>query len=142
MQLIVRKDNACVLRFDKNEDVIQSLSTFCKRHKIPAGSFTGLGACQKVVLSYYDLESKRYLDKNFNEDLEIASLIGNVAQFENSSVIHAHGIFSDRNYQTYGGHVKELVVSATCEIHLHVFHDSMERHFDNTTGLKLLTGPS
>lgn len=138
MEQIATDNKLFILRYDKNEDCIAGLITFCQKEGIEAGFFSGLGACSKVTLSYYDLEKKKYLDKTFTEDLEIVSLTGNVARLNHEPAIHAHGVFSDRTYKTYGGHVKQLIVSATCEIHLTKLDGAMNRDFDETTGLNLL----
>jgi uncharacterized protein len=139
MKIILTDKEKIILRFDKGGDVIKELIKFSKKQNITTAHFTGLGACGSVTLSYYDLENKKYLDKTFDEDLEIVSLTGNVAKLKKETVIHAHGVFSDRNYQTVGGHVKELIVSATCEVHLTVLKGKMEREYDKKTGLNLLS---
>jgi predicted DNA-binding protein with PD1-like motif len=139
MKVILQDTSKFVLRFDKGEDVIKGLIAFCDKQTITAGHFTGLGACASVTLAYYDLITKKYLDKTFPNDMEIVSLSGNVGTLKKETVIHAHGVFSDLDYNPYGGHVKELIVSATCEIHLTVLKGIMERGFDKETGLNLLT---
>jgi predicted DNA-binding protein with PD1-like motif len=57
---------------------------------------------------------------------------------DNKTVIHAHGVFADREYQTVGGHVKELIVSATSEVHLTKLVGEIKRAYDATTGLNLM----
>ena len=138
MKLIIQHANTNILRFDNGDDVIKGLSIFCDKQNIQAAYFTGIGACASTTLSYYDIEKKRYIDKKFCEDLEIVALTGNVAKLKNESIIHAHGVFGNQKYLTIGGHVKELIVSATCEIHLTVLHEKMNRSLDKTTGLNLL----
>ena len=138
MKVIHKEPKTVILRFDSGEKVIKGLSAYCTDNKITAGHFTGLGACQSIILSYYDLENKQYLDEAFSEDMEIVSLTGNVAIMAKKPAIHCHGIFADDNYQTSGGHVKELLVSATCEIHLTILDGILERSYDQKTGLNLL----
>ena len=138
MKMIIQHMNTIILRFDNGDDVIKGLNAFCDEQNIQAAYFTGIGACASTTLSYYNLEKKRYVDKKFEEDLEIVALTGNVAKLKNDSIIHMHGVFGDKKYLTIGGHVKKLVVSATCEIHLTVLHEKMNRSLDNATGLNLL----
>lgn len=138
MGIVTTDASIIIFRFDKNEDAIKGLVKFCVEQNIHAAHFTGLGACGSVTLSYYDLKKKKYLDKKFEEDLEIVNLTGNVAKLKKETVIHAHGVFGDKKYQTIGGHVKELIVSATCEIHLLVLKGKMKRGYDKKTGLNLL----
>ena len=136
---IISKDTAIhILRFDKGEDVIDGLVKYCGKNNLAAAHFTGLGACGSMILSYYDLDNKKYLDKTFDEDLEIVSLTGNVAKLKDQTIIHTHGVFSAKTYETFGGHVKAMIVSATCEIHLTVIPGTLKRGFDSDSGLNLL----
>jgi predicted DNA-binding protein with PD1-like motif len=134
MKIIIQEK---IIRFDQGDEVIAKLLEYCNSEHIEAAYFTGLGACATVTLAYYDLEKKKYVDKKF-EDLEIVSLTGNVAKLAKDTIIHAHGVFGDKHYQTVGGHIKELIVSATCEVHLSILKGKMRRSYDNTTGLNLL----
>lgn len=138
MQYILLSDSIHILRFDKDEDVLVVLQQYAKEQEISAGVFTGLGAAGQITLSYYNLPMKQYEDKTFLEDLEITSLTGNIAIMDESIIIHAHGVFGRKDYTAVTGHVKQLIVSATCEIHLTVLPGMMKRAFNTDTGLNLL----
>lgn len=138
MKIINKTQNFYILRFDLNEDVIDGIIDFCKKETIESAFFSGLGACKKVIVSYYDLEEKTYLDREYSEDLEIVSITGNIGRLNLKTAVHAHGVFSNSKYETIGGHIKELIVSATCEIHITRLDGSMRRDFDMRTGLNLL----
>lgn len=138
MKILYNDERTRIVRFDKGEEVLSQLVTYCKKEAIPSGYFTALGACQKVTVAYYDLEREKYLDHTTEEDLEIVGIIGNIAKMDGRHVIHAHGSFAGKDYKVFGGHVKELIVSATCEIHLTVLGEKLERAFDEETGLNLL----
>ena len=49
-----------------------------------------------------------------------------------------NGVFADDEYQTVGGHVKDLVAGATVELFIHRSHQPMRRKHDDDTGLQLL----
>ncbi len=138
METILKEDNKFILRFDKDEEVINGLVSFCNESSITAGFFSGIGACKEVELSSYDVDKKEYFSKSFQEKLEIVSLTGNVAKMEEKTIIHCHGSFSDPNMELIGGHVKKLIVSATCEILLILFDGKIERKYSKDIGLNLL----
>ncbi|MBI4159907.1 DNA-binding protein [Candidatus Wolfebacteria bacterium] len=177
MKLILHDNRRYVLRFDKGDEAIEGLAQFAEQEKINAAAFWGIGAAQGTTLSYYDLNQKKYQDKELNERLEIASLIGNVATMRDTPsvipakagiqmqqsldpwippppgygragqseddnmgkvVIHAHGSFSDKEMKVVAGHVKRLVVSATCEIFLTAMDGKLEREYSEEIGLNLL----
>ncbi|MDP3941230.1 MAG: DNA-binding protein [bacterium] len=133
----MKETSVHVLRFDKGEEIISQLSSYCKKEKVLSGFFTALGACLKVTIAYYDLENKKYLDQTTEEDLEIIGITGNVSQMAGKHIVHAHGSFAGKDYKVFGGHIKELVVSATCEVHLTILQKKIERDFDKETGLNL-----
>lgn len=138
MKIILQEGNQYVLRFDRGEEVIEALRQFCQREKIDAGSFHGLGACSYLKLAFYHLETKKYSEKEFTEDLEIANVTGNVALFEGDLIVHMHGTFSDENMAAFGGHVMAMKIGGACEILLTKFNQPMTRKPDGITGLKLL----
>lgn len=138
MKVVLRSPNQFVLRFDRGEEVMEGLRKFCENESITAGSFSGLGACSEVVISRYNTNRKVYSDRKFAEIMEIVSLTGNVAKFQNDIAVHAHGSFSDYEFQTFSGHVKKLIVSATCEVMLEKLPGVLSREPDEATGLNLL----
>lgn len=138
MKIILQDKNQYTLRFDKGEDVIVGLKNFCVEKGVHAAGFSGIGACQDIILSFYNLPEKRYEDRESKENLEIVNFTGNVAKLNNEIMIHAHGSFANKNSQIAGGHVRKLVVSATCEVFLTVFDGVIERGYDEGTGLNLM----
>ncbi|MBM3257163.1 MAG: DNA-binding protein [Candidatus Liptonbacteria bacterium] len=137
MRQITQDKNIFILRFDRGEEILTGLVSFARNLNIRAGTFEGLGAAEKVTLSFYDFEKKMYFDKEFRE-VEIASLTGNVGILKGEIAVHAHGVFSGKDLLGHAGHIKELVVSGTGEIRFEVVEGVLERTPDPETGLNLL----
>jgi predicted DNA-binding protein with PD1-like motif len=142
MHVLQNNPPVFLLRLDKGDELFSVLKTFCLQHTIKAGWFQGLGAAGEVILSFYDLDEKKYIDVTLQEDVEIVSLTGNVGWLQNEYAFHAHGVFATKDYSTKGGHVKKLVVSATCELFLTTLTKKLVRKYDEQTGLQLLTSAS
>lgn len=138
MKVVASYKTESLIRFDRDEEVISSLVGYCKKEKIYAGYFTAIGAASEVIVSFYNLKSKKYQDKTFKEEVEIVSVTGNIARVGKELRIHAHGSFAKDDYSMFGGHLQKLVVSATCEVHLTKLKGKMMREFDEETGLFLL----
>lgn len=138
MQIITKQGNTYILRFDRGEEFIPTLQHFCTIHEIKAAYFHGIGACHKLELAWYNLETKDYEVHNIEENLEITSLTGNIALIDDVVFAHTHGVFGNRQLQTLAGHVKSMEISATCELKLDVFEGEIKREFDDVTGLKLM----
>lgn len=141
MKVILRDHDKYLLRFDLSEEIIETLGKYCQREKITAGYFTAIGAAHEMDLGFYDLVKKEYFTKTIKDriNLEIVGLNGNISLLQNKTAVHVHGIFSDHKYHVFAGHIKRLVVSATCELVLVALHGKIERKFDQSTGLNLLS---
>jgi predicted DNA-binding protein with PD1-like motif len=138
MKILLTEASMIQIRFDTGEDVLALLTNFCQENAITAASFSGLGAAGEVILAYYNLEAKHYEDHTLNEDVEILNLTGNAAVMDGKHIMHCHGVFGRKDTSTVGGHVKKLIVSATCEILLIKLAGTLTRAYDETTGLNLL----
>ena len=139
MKVFLQDNQRYVLRFDKGEEVVGGLKKFLSEKQITAGTFNAIGACSMAELSYFNLETKAYENKTFNEDLEIVSLTGNSAVLGGEVALHCHGVLSGPDFVAHGGHINKLVVSATCEVFLIKLDGKMERKLDEKTGLNLLS---
>lgn len=138
MKLVLRDKDKYILRFDKGEDLLESLKTFCREENIRAGYFSGIGASAEVVLLHYDVSTKKYSEKIFQEKMEIVNLSGNVSWFADKTYLHAHGVFSNPEMESRAGHVKKLIIAATGEISLQKLEGEIGREFSADIGLNLL----
>jgi hypothetical protein len=138
MKIILQQENISIITVERNDEFIESLTNYCSENKISAGYLTAIGACGKLTLAYYNLETKKYEDHEYTDDMEITGIIGNVALIDGKPFIHAHGTFGKRDMNLVGGHIRSMTVSATCEVRLEVFKGKIEREFDEVTGLKLM----
>lgn len=123
MKTIIKGKDRYLLRFDRGEEVMSEFKKWAEE-KLEIGkaaTFTMLGASDNVVVSYYELPSKQYLDKSITEDVEVISVVGNLTWKKDDSgkmgvIVHGHGTFGGNECQVWGGHVKKLVVSITLEV--------------------------
>lgn len=133
-------NDSYILRLETGEKLLESLTQFLKRNGINAGTLEGIGSCDEVTLGFYQLRSKAYEWRTIHEALEIVSLTGNIAIVDGEPFVHMHGVVSDSTFRTFGGHFKDAIVGATCEVVIRPFENvRLERNFDGATGLKLLT---
>lgn len=133
-----KTDKGYIIRLFKGEEMLSSLVSFCKERQIHSGIFHAIGAALSVEIGIYQLDKKEYIFRKFGEPLEIVGITGNVALLHGEPYIHAHGVFSDREMKTVGGHVKEITVGATCEVYLTDYGIDAEREMDEEIGLNLL----
>lgn len=136
--LYTKTQNGYMLRLIKGEELSQTLVLFCEKHQIKSAFFQAIGATTDVELGYYHLETKTYIWKKLTQEMELVSLTGNIAQVDEKPFAHMHGVFSDENFSTVGGHIKQMIVGATCEVYLTDFGTEITRVMDEEIGLKLL----
>ncbi|MFX0182841.1 MAG: PPC domain-containing DNA-binding protein [Candidatus Hodarchaeota archaeon] len=131
-------ENVYLIRLFRGEDIIESIQKFCENNSnIGAGMIKGIGAVSVAKLGFFDGE--KYKENIFSENLELVSLLGNIAQ---NQIIHIHGIFGRADGSCVGGHIfPGCTVSVTCEIQIIVLKPSVSRKEDPQTKLNLLDLP-
>lgn len=122
----------------RGDEIITGIASYCRRKKISSAHFSAVGAASSAELGFYDIKQKRYHSKKFSEDLEITSLMGNVAVMQGKLVVHAHATLSGRDYKAIGGHLKTAIASGTCEVFLTELRQQLRRSYDKATGLNII----
>jgi hypothetical protein len=126
-----------IVRFEHDADLVQSITEFARNNRMKAGSFTAIGALKRARLGYYDQESHGYREMKIDTPHEMASCIGNVSLKDGEPFVHVHVVLADETGNTKAGHLFEGVVFAA-EVHLHELEGaSLERKYDEATGLSL-----
>ncbi len=127
-----------IIRLERGESIISSITSFCKEESITAAMFNAIGALSSATLAFYKLDKKGYELKKLTSDHEISSLTGNISLVDNQVFAHIHCVLSNNKFECVGGHLKEGTVGATCEIQLVKFDKRIERKMDESIGLNLL----
>lgn len=130
------KNNILILK--RGEELISSIIDFCNKKGVSSAWFTGLGAGDKAILAFYDLENKKYIKKEVSNPFEITNILGNVAKKDDEIIIHCHATLSDEQMKCFGGHIDSLTISGTCEIIFTILEKPLIRNFNKDTGLNLL----
>ena len=124
-----------VVRLDAGEKIVETLKALCERDAIGGGFFNGLGAVGEAEIGHFDPAANDYTWIKLSGPYEIVSLYGNITTFDGKPFIHAHIALGDNTFAVRGGHLKEAVVSVTCEITLTRFRDDIGRKKDAASGL-------
>jgi len=133
-------NNFYVVRLEKGEEILSSLTKFCEDNKVYSGSISGIGGIDDVTLKYYDLEKKEYLPKRFSEGVnyEIIALNGNISRLEGKPFVHMHITLGDPEYKVFGGHLGSAKISITAEICINVLDKPIDRKLDKKFRLNFL----
>jgi uncharacterized protein len=126
------------LIFDTGDEVMSGLLDFARSNSLGAGHFTALGAFRDVTLGYFDWESKQYRRIPVREQVEVLSLIGDVAQKGREPTVHAHVVVGRVDASTLGGHLIEAHVRPTLEVILSESPAHLHKEIDEQSGLALI----
>jgi len=130
-------DDKYILRLDKNEEIVETIKDFCREQGIQLGWVSGIGAVNQATIGMFDTAVKEYRSRELNGDMEIVSLSGNISSLKGDVYLHLHVCLSNREFQTYGGHLSSATISGTGEFIVGVIEGVVEREFDPDIGLNI-----
>ena len=123
---------------DKGDEVISNLLTFAKEENLSASHFTAIGAFERVTLGFFERDRKDYKKTTIDEQVEVLSLIGDIALADDKPKVHAHVVIGKADGTAHGGHLLEARVWPTLEVFLIESPQSLHREMDKETGLALI----
>ena len=126
------------LIFNTGDEAMAGLVEFARSQKLGAAHFTAIGAFREVTLGYFDWESKEYKRIPVNEQVEVLSLIGDVALKAGEPKVHAHVVVGRSDGSTRGGHLLEARVRPTLEVILVESPAHLRKQVDEESGLALI----
>ncbi len=131
-------DNKIVLRLKRGDKLVESLEQVAIKEDIKAAHFQGIGACDNLKIGILDQQSKQYQWDEYNEALEIVSLIGNITLVDEKKTVHTHIVASREDSSTIGGHLGEARISFTAEIFIDLLSEPLVKKFDEEISLNLI----
>jgi len=125
----------------KNKDkVVEKLTKYVEKNNMKSGVLLALGTLEQADLMIYNPKTKEYLSKHLGGPLEVASFIAVIGKDpDGNSHIHPHVTLSDKNFKSFGGHLKEGIVGATLEVVVIESDQVIERYADSGIGLNLIS---
>ena len=127
------------LVFDTGDEAFSLLSDWVREQGVTAARLTAIGAFERAVVGYFDWERKDYLRIPVDEQVEVLSLVGDVAlDPDEKPVVHVHAVLGKRDGATVGGHLLEGHVRPTLEVMLEESPAHLRKRHDPETGLALI----
>jgi predicted DNA-binding protein with PD1-like motif len=127
------------LVFDKGDEPVAQITEFATAHGIGAARLSAIGAFSDVVLGYFDWQKKEYERIEIHEQVEVLSLLGDIALGERGEPkLHAHVVLGKRDGTAHGGHLLEGRVRPTLEVLLVQSPSVLQKRHDPETGLALI----
>lgn len=128
-----------VLVFRTGDEFAKGLATFAEEQKLSAASFKAVGGLSSVRLGWFSWEAKKYEPSvTLDEQVELLSLIGDIALYQGKPVVHAHAVIGRKDGTAHGGHLLKAHIRPTCEVVLTESPAHLQKYFDPESGLALI----
>src|SRR5438105_8998705 len=122
----------------KGDEAMRSLQEFVREQKIDAAGLTAIRAFERAVIGYFDWDRKDYKRIPVDQQVEVLSLIGDVAEAEGKPALHIHAVLGRSDGSVVGGHLLEGQVRPTLEVILTRPPAHLKKKKDPETGLALI----
>ena len=125
--------------FDAGDELAAGLKQFAIELKMSSSSFKAIGAFSSVRLGWFNWTTKKYETAvALDEQVELLSLIGDIAEKDGQPQVHAHVVIGRSDGTAHGGHLLEAKVRPTCEVILMESPRHLEKQIDPELGIALI----
>lgn len=134
----VRAKDVVMGRLERGDDLLDALTRLVQREGVRLGRLEALGAVEKARVGYYDQAAYEYRYLDFDQDMEILALVGNVSLRDGQPMVHAHLTLGDAQGRAFGGHLVSGTRVFACEFAIEVLEGAgLHRSHDEPTRLPL-----
>lgn len=120
------------------ESLVDAVLKIAEKEKVKTARLEAIGGVRKLVLAYFNHEAKKYEEHQFNEFMEVTSLLGNITIKDGKPFLHAHATFGRRDLSVVGGHLISAEVFPLLEVVMTPTANTATRMFDDEIGLNVI----
>jgi predicted DNA-binding protein with PD1-like motif len=124
--------------FAKGDEAFSGLLAFAEKNHVAGAHFTAIGALNGATLAWFDPQRKMYKKIPVEGQVEVVSMIGDIALYQGKPTIHTHMVVGMSDGTTRAGHVLAAYVSPTLEVMVTVDPIAMQKRLDSDTDLPLI----
>ena len=124
---------------ETGEEAMQALKTFADKEGMSAAHLSAIGAFSHGTISYFEWDAKAYREIPVKEQVEVASLSGDIALApDGRPAVHVHVVLGRRDGSALAGHLLKGYVRPTLEIIVTETPAHLHKRFDPASGLALI----
>ena len=127
-----------LLVFEAGDEVMSTLTQYACERQIGAATFQAIGAFSGAVLGYFDWTTKEYRRIPIEEQVEVTSLLGDIALDGDTPTVHAHIVLGHADGRASAGHLLQGCVRPTLELVLEAVPAHLRKRHDPESGLALI----
>jgi predicted DNA-binding protein with PD1-like motif len=127
-----------ILKPEYGSDLLKELQNYVRTNGINLAWLSGVGAVSRANIRYYEQPEQKWIDLEFDQNLEVAGMWGNVSLLNGEPIVHVHIVLADGEGHCYGGHLADGTLVFNLEIMLTTLTGpNVIRKMDPQTGLTL-----
>ena len=100
---------------DPGDEAVSVLTQFARAEGLEAAQISAIGAFEHATVGWFDRAARDYRRILVDEQCEVLSLLGDVAEGEDGPILHVHVVLGLSDGTTRGGHLLEGRVFPTLE---------------------------
>lgn len=136
---IAENPRTLIVILDTGDEILSSLKLVAQTEQLAGSSFKAIGALSGVELGWFNWETKKYQTAiKLQEQVELLSLIGDIALKDDKPQIHAHLVIGRKDGTAHGGHLLSAKVRPTCEIIITESPKHLQKEIDPESGIALI----
>ena len=124
--------------FRAGDDPYAGLTQFAAQYHVQSAHFTAIGAFKDARLGFYDPQKKMYRLIPIDTQVEVVSLVGDIAQLNGKPAVHIHCVVSMPDGHALGGHFLSAHVQPLLEVFVTADPVMLQKKHDDATGLNLM----
>jgi uncharacterized protein len=101
---------------DPGDEAVAAFTQFARSEDLEASQVTAVGGFERATVGWFDRTARQFRRIPVEEQCEVLSLIGDVAEVQDGPVLHAHVVLGLPDGTTRGGHLLEGWVFPTLEV--------------------------
>ena len=101
---------------DPGDEAVAALTQFARAERLQASQVAAVGAFERATVGWFDRAARQYRRIPVDQQCEVLSLMGDVAQDADGPSLHAHVVLGLADGTTRGGHLLEGWVFPTLEV--------------------------
>jgi len=101
---------------EPGDEAVAALTQFARAERLQAAQITAVGAFERATVGWFDRAAKQYRRIPVDQQCEVLSLVGDVAEGPSGASLHAHVVLGLADGTTRGGHLLEGWVFPTLEV--------------------------
>jgi uncharacterized protein len=124
----------------KGDEAMRCMQDFAINERLGGAQITGIGAFSSAQLAFFDWETRKYQAIPVGEQVEVASLNGDIAVGpDGRPSVHVHAVLGRRDGTALAGHLQEGHVRPTLEITITESPTHLCKVKDAESGLALIS---